>query len=62
MRYYRLAVIGSALSWFMLGLDLPVLHQLTHHGQPPAWNALGFRTLFTLAGFAGLWYLLRTRA
>ena len=58
---YRLAVVGSALSWFMLGLHLPALHQITHHGQAPAWSVLAFMSLFALSGLAGLWYLLGAR-
>ena len=62
MRNYRLIVLGCVLSWFMLGLHVPGLHQMTSHGEHLPLNVVGFTTLFALAGIAGLWALLRPRA
>ena len=61
-RFYRMTVIGSALSWFMLGLHLPALHGMTQHGHGPAWSVIAFMSLFTIVGLGGLWHLLRVRA
>lgn len=44
-RYYRLTVVACALSWFMVGLHLPALHQVTHHGHAPDWTVLGMVSL-----------------
>lgn len=61
MRFYRLIVVGCALSWLMVGLHLPVVHRITHHGHTPSWGVLGLLSLFALAAVAGLWTLLRAR-
>jgi hypothetical protein len=57
--YYRLTVIGSALSWFLVGLHYPLVHQMTHHGHAPQWTVLAVTSLLVVAGVAGLWVLLR---
>jgi hypothetical protein len=65
-RFYRLTVIGSALSWFLLGMHLPAAHamafELVHHGQAPSWVVLSLTSLFLVAAGASLWQLLRARA
>lgn len=61
-RYYRLTVIGCALSWFMVGLHLPALHAMTHEGHAPQWGALAMTLLLATAGVAALWALLRAPA
>jgi hypothetical protein len=61
-RSYRLTVIGCALSWFLVGLHLPALHEMTHHGRAPQWPALALVSLLAVAAVAGLWALLRTPA
>ena len=57
-RYYRLTVLGCALSWFLVGLHLPALHQTTHHGRAPDWTVLAMLSFLTIVAIAGLWILL----
>ena len=61
-RWYRPTVIACALSWFMVGLHVPALHALTHHGGAVAPVVLVSTTLLAIVGLAGLWALLRVRA
>ena len=61
-RWYRPTVIACALSWFMVGLHLPALHAMTHHGGTPAPVVLAATALLAVVGIAGLWALLRVRA
>ena len=61
-RWYRPTVIACALSWFMVGLHMPALHELTHHGRTPAPVVLVTTLLLAVVGIAGLWALLRVRA
>ena len=58
-RHYRLTVIGCALAWFLVGLHLPTLHEMTHHGQAPNWTVLTAVSFLTVVAIAGLWALLR---
>jgi hypothetical protein len=57
--YYRLTVVGCALSWLMVGLHLPILHEIIDHGRVPHWTVLAIVSLFTVVAVAGLWVLLR---
>ncbi len=59
MRFYRLTLIGCALSWFMVGLHVPVLHELTHPGHAIAWPPVVATLLLLASGIATLWMLLR---
>ena len=58
-RYYRLTVVGCALSWFLVGLHVPALHQMTHHGRTPPWTVLAAVSCVALLAVAGLVVLLR---
>jgi hypothetical protein len=58
-RHYRLTVIGCALSWFLVGLHLPMLHAMIHAGGAPRWDVLAITLLLAVAAVAGLWVLLR---
>ena len=60
MRNYRLTVIGCALAWFLVGLHIPTLHEITEHGAPPRWDMLVITLLLAVAGVATLWALLRS--
>jgi hypothetical protein len=60
--YYRLTVVACALSWFMVGLHVPALHRMTHHGGTPSWTVLAIMSLLAAAAVAGLWILLRSPA
>ena len=59
MRNYRLTLIGCALSWFMVGLHLPALHQMTHEGHAPRWSVVVATSLLAVAALATLALLLR---
>lgn len=56
---YRLTLIGCVLSWFLVGLHLPALHQVTHHDAALHWGVLGIVGLLAGAALLGLWALLR---
>ena len=60
--YYRLTVGGCALSWFLLGLHFPVLHEMTNHGRRPGGVVLTATLLVGILAVAALWTLLRTQA
>lgn len=57
--YYRLTVVACALSWFLVGLHLPALHEMTHHGGAPHWSVLAIVSLLAAVAVSGLWILLR---
>ena len=57
--YYRLTVVACALSWFLVGLHLPALHEMTHHGSAPRWTVLAIVCFLAAVAVAGLWILLR---
>ena len=59
-RYYRLTVVGCALAWFLVGLHIPALHQMTHNGQAPHWGVVAITLLLGMGAIAGLWALLRS--
>ena len=59
--YYRLTVVGCALSWFLVGLHLPALHAMTHEGHAPGTTVLAVVLALGVAAVAGLWLLLRSR-
>lgn len=58
-RSYRLTVLGCAMSWFMLGLHVPTLHAITHHGRAVHWPVVAGVTFLLAAGIAAAWVLLR---
>ena len=60
VRSYRLVVVGSVLSWFLLGLHFPIVHQMTGHGRAPSVSVIVAVTVIVVASLAGLWVLLRT--
>ena len=58
-RIYRLTVVGCALSWLLIGLHLPILHEMIDHGRAPKSSVLVAVAIISIAGVAGLWALLR---
>lgn len=58
MRNQRLTVVACVLSWFLVGLHLPALHEMTHHGQAPQWTVIAIVLLLALAAVATTWMLL----
>lgn len=58
-RSYRLTVVGCALSWFLVGLHLPTLHEMTHEGRAAHWTVLAIVSFLAVVAVAALWALLR---
>jgi hypothetical protein len=58
-RNYRLTVVGCVLSWFLLGLHFPVVHEITAHGRAPHWSVLVIVACIAVAAVGSLWALLR---
>ncbi len=58
-RFYRSIVVGCALSWFLVGLYLPAVHQITHHDRAPSWPVVIAMSILAVAAVGGLWVLLR---
>lgn len=57
---YRLTVLGNAVTWLLVGLHLPTLHELTDHGWAAPTSVRVVTALLALAGAGLLWALLRT--
>ena len=48
---YRLLVVGAILSSFLLGMHMPVIHDIFDHGARLRWDVLlasGFLALITI--------------
>ncbi|AHG93543.1 hypothetical protein J421_6008 (plasmid) [Gemmatirosa kalamazoonensis] len=58
-RSYRLVVLGCMLSWFLLGLHAPIVHQLTSRHRAPHASVLVAVAALALCALAGSWALLR---
>jgi uncharacterized membrane protein YuzA (DUF378 family) len=58
MRYYRLTIVVCALAWLMIGMHMPVLHQITHHGRMPSMSLIVLLAAFCVIGIAALVRLL----
>lgn len=59
IRTYRVVVIGSLLSSFLVGFHLPALHEMIDHGAAPRWDVVTVTALFAITTLAGAWTLLR---
>jgi uncharacterized membrane protein YqjE len=57
---YRLTVLGSMLSSFLVGLHVPTLHQMLEHDATPRWEAFAATLLLLIGAVAGTWTLLHT--
>jgi hypothetical protein len=60
IRTYRLIVIGSIFSSFLVGLHVPALHEIIEHGATPRWEVVAATLVLAIAALAGAWTLLRT--
>jgi hypothetical protein len=58
-RFYRPMVVACVVSWFLVGLHVPVVHQITHHGRAHNVAVLSITAGLALIGIASLWALLR---
>ena len=61
IQVYRLTLLGSVLSWFLLGLHAPAVHQMTHHGRVLPVSVIAAMFVLGTLGLAALWLLLRVR-
>jgi hypothetical protein len=59
MWLHRVVVIGTLLSSMMVGLHLPVLHEILEHGAVPRWPVMIALLVFAVLTVAGGWMLLR---
>ena len=57
---YRLIVIGSLLSSFLAGMQVPALHGIIEHGATPSWDVVAATLGLAIGSVAGAWILLRT--
>jgi hypothetical protein len=58
---YRALVVASILSWFLLGLHFPIVHEISGHGRIPHWPVLVAVATLTLLSAGTLWKLIRVR-
>lgn len=59
MGSYRLWIVGCVVSWFLLGLHVPALHEIVGHGHNPGPSVLIGTTVLLVVGVACLWHVLR---
>lgn len=59
MRFYRTTLLVSAFSWLMIGMHLPALHQITHHGRGVPLSVVGAVVTLVVIGTVSLWVLIR---
>jgi hypothetical protein len=60
LRTYRLTVVGSMLSSFLVGFHVPALHEMIEHGATPNAGVLGATLVLVVLMVAGAWALLRS--
>jgi hypothetical protein len=59
MSAYRLTVVGTLVSSFMVGLHVPALHEMVEHDASPHWGVLAATLVLVVLTVAGAWTLLR---
>jgi len=57
---FRLIVVACALSWLLVGMHAPMVHQFTHHGRIPSASLLIAVTALLVIAVATLVALLRS--
>lgn len=62
MRFYRSILLVSTVAWFMIGLHVPALHQVTHHGSALSASLLAAIATLIVVGVLTLLALLRAPA
>jgi hypothetical protein len=58
---YRMLVIGAILSSFLLGMHMPVIHDIVDHGARPRWDVLIASGLLGLIAIGSGWKLLTSQ-
>lgn len=56
---YRLTVIACALSWFLVGLHAPAVHNMLDHGRTYPPGLLAVMLVLAVGAILALWLLLR---
>lgn len=59
MRFYRSILLVSTMAWFMIGLHVPALHQVTHHGSELSTTVVAAIATLIIVGILSLLALLR---
>jgi type III secretory pathway component EscU len=59
MRFYRSILLVSTMAWFMIGLHVPALHQVTHHGSGASMTVVAAIATLIVVGILSLLALLR---
>jgi hypothetical protein len=54
-------VIGAILSSFLLGLHMPLLHEVMEHGESLRWDVLTIMPVLTAIAVVCGWKLLRRK-
>ena len=58
---YRLLVLCAIVSSFLLGLHMPIIHDIVDHGSHPRWDVLIASGFLALIAIACGWRLLTAR-
>lgn len=61
-KVYTLTVLMGAVSWLLVGLHLPVLHDFTHPESSPRWGLVALTAGLAVLALAVTWRLLRAPA
>jgi hypothetical protein len=56
---FRLTTVVCSLSWLLVGMHTPIVHQITHHGRVPSVPLLIAAVLVLAVAMATLGMLLR---
>ena len=62
VRRYRLALLACVGSWFLVGLHLPALHEMTAHDGRLDATVVVVTSLLAVTALGTLWRLLRAPA
>ena len=58
-RSYTVTVLGCALAWLLVGLHLPVFHDLGHADAAPHWGLIALTLVLIVLALGGTASLLR---
>ena len=61
-RRHRLLLLACATSWFLVGLHVPALHEMTDHGGPLDATVVAIVALLAVTAIVTLWRLLHAPA
>lgn len=58
---YRILVVGAILSSFLLGMHMPVIHDIADHGARARWDVLIASAVLALMAITCGWRLIAHR-